>query len=82
MLTAAKQQGLGDLDVGAIVAFQERISGLEDYPWPLDEEGRPVPGAPPREGAGPPPWARQGDGPPGAARAQGQAPKQPEGVNP
>jgi 3-hydroxyisobutyrate dehydrogenase len=33
-LTAAQQQGLGDLDVAAILAFQERMSGLEDYPWP------------------------------------------------
>jgi 3-hydroxyisobutyrate dehydrogenase len=34
MLTAATAQGLGDLDVAAIVAFQERLAGLEDYPWP------------------------------------------------
>jgi 3-hydroxyisobutyrate dehydrogenase len=34
MLTAAKQQGLGDLDVAAILAFQERMAGLEGYPWP------------------------------------------------
>lgn len=53
MLTAAGQQGLGDLDVAAIVAFQERMSGMDDYPWPLDpggltDEGPPpeVPGAP------------------------------------
>ena len=37
MLTAAKQQGLGDLDVAAILAFQERMAGLEGYPWPGDE---------------------------------------------
>lgn len=36
-LTAAMAQGLGDLDVAAIVAFQERFSGMTDYPWPLDE---------------------------------------------
>jgi 3-hydroxyisobutyrate dehydrogenase len=36
-LTAAKAQGLGDLDVAAIVAFQERFSGMTDYPWPLDD---------------------------------------------
>jgi 3-hydroxyisobutyrate dehydrogenase len=36
MLTAAKAQGLGDLDVSAILAFQERMAGMEDYPWPLD----------------------------------------------
>ncbi|MGI8631138.1 MAG: NAD(P)-dependent oxidoreductase [Solirubrobacterales bacterium] len=36
MLTAAKQQGLGDLDVAAIVAFQERLAGMDDYPWPVD----------------------------------------------
>jgi 3-hydroxyisobutyrate dehydrogenase len=37
MLTAAQQQGLGDLDVGAIVAFQERLSGMDDGRWPLPE---------------------------------------------
>jgi 3-hydroxyisobutyrate dehydrogenase len=36
MLTAAQQQGLGDLDVAAILAFQERMSGM-DYPWPGSE---------------------------------------------
>ncbi len=39
MLTAAKAQGLGDLDVAAILAFQERMTGMEDYPWPLDGNG-------------------------------------------
>jgi 3-hydroxyisobutyrate dehydrogenase len=34
MLTAAKAQGLGDLDVAAILAFQERMSGMDGYPWP------------------------------------------------
>jgi 3-hydroxyisobutyrate dehydrogenase len=34
MLTAAKAMGLGDLDVAAIVALQERMSGMTDYPWP------------------------------------------------
>jgi 3-hydroxyisobutyrate dehydrogenase len=34
MLTAAQQQGLGDLDVAAILAFQERLTGMDDYPWP------------------------------------------------
>ena len=34
MLTAAKRQGLGDLDVAAMLAFQERMAGLEGYPWP------------------------------------------------
>jgi 3-hydroxyisobutyrate dehydrogenase len=38
MLTAAKRQGLGDLDVSAIVAFQERLSGMSDYKWPLDND--------------------------------------------
>jgi len=37
MLTAAEQQGLSDLDVAAILAFQERMSGVHDYPWPGDE---------------------------------------------
>jgi 3-hydroxyisobutyrate dehydrogenase len=34
MLTAAKAQGLGDLDVAAIVALQEQMSGMTEYPWP------------------------------------------------
>jgi 3-hydroxyisobutyrate dehydrogenase len=34
MLTAAKSQGLGDLDVAAVLAFQERLAGMDDYPWP------------------------------------------------
>jgi 3-hydroxyisobutyrate dehydrogenase len=34
MLTAATAQGLGDLDVAAIIAFQERMAGLDGYPWP------------------------------------------------
>ena len=39
MLTAAKAQGLGDLDVAAILAFQERMSGMEGYPWPGGDAG-------------------------------------------
>jgi 3-hydroxyisobutyrate dehydrogenase len=39
MLTAAQQQGLGDLDVAAMLAFQERMSGLQGYPWPGEGEG-------------------------------------------
>jgi 3-hydroxyisobutyrate dehydrogenase len=38
MLTAAKQQGLGDLDVAAMIAFQERLAGMDDYPWPGPRE--------------------------------------------
>jgi 3-hydroxyisobutyrate dehydrogenase len=34
MLTAATAQGLGDLDVAALIAFQERLAGMDDYPWP------------------------------------------------
>jgi 3-hydroxyisobutyrate dehydrogenase len=34
MLTAAQQQGLGEKDVAAILAFQERLAGLEGYEWP------------------------------------------------
>jgi 3-hydroxyisobutyrate dehydrogenase-like beta-hydroxyacid dehydrogenase len=34
MLTAAQQQGLGELDVAAIIAFQERMSGVNSYPFP------------------------------------------------
>ncbi|HEV7886642.1 MAG TPA: NAD(P)-dependent oxidoreductase [Acidimicrobiales bacterium] len=37
MLTAAMQQGLGDLDVGAVIAFQERLSGMTGYDWPAAE---------------------------------------------
>ena len=33
-LTAANQQGLGEMDVGAFLAFQVRMAGLEGYEWP------------------------------------------------
>ena len=36
---AAKAQGLGDLDAAAIVALQERMSGMDEYPWPGDGDG-------------------------------------------
>jgi 3-hydroxyisobutyrate dehydrogenase len=36
-LTAAVQQGLGDLDVSAILAFVERMGGIHDYPWPGED---------------------------------------------
>ena len=39
MLTAASAQGLGDLDVAAVLAFQERLAGMEDYGWPLEDGG-------------------------------------------
>ena len=39
MLTAAEQQGLGDLDVASILAFQERMTGLKGYPWPGADGG-------------------------------------------
>jgi 3-hydroxyisobutyrate dehydrogenase len=42
MLTAAKQQGLGELDVAATIAFQERLAGMDEYPWP--EAGAPSAG--------------------------------------
>jgi 3-hydroxyisobutyrate dehydrogenase len=48
MLTAASQQGLGDFDVSAVLAFQERLAGMDEYPWPEAGEagaGRP-PGVP------------------------------------
>jgi 3-hydroxyisobutyrate dehydrogenase len=35
-LTAARQMGLGDKDVAAMVAYQERVSGLPGYEWPGD----------------------------------------------
>jgi 3-hydroxyisobutyrate dehydrogenase len=38
MLTAAKAQGLGDLDVAAIVALQEQMSGMTEYPWPVEDD--------------------------------------------
>jgi 3-hydroxyisobutyrate dehydrogenase len=37
MLTAAQAQGLGDLDVAAMLAFQERMSGVHEYPWPGED---------------------------------------------
>jgi 3-hydroxyisobutyrate dehydrogenase len=37
MLTAAQAQGLGDLDVAAMLAFQERMSGVTVYPWPGED---------------------------------------------
>lgn len=46
MLTAAQQQGLGDLDVAAMLAFQERMSGVHEYPWPVadtEDGGAPTP---------------------------------------
>ena len=42
MLTAAQQQGLGDLDVAAMLAFQERMSGVHEYPWPGADQPRTV----------------------------------------
>jgi 3-hydroxyisobutyrate dehydrogenase len=51
MLTAAQQQGLGDLDVAAILAFQERISGLDTYPWPAAGNRVPEAAAAPAAGA-------------------------------
>jgi 3-hydroxyisobutyrate dehydrogenase len=37
MLTAASAQGLGDFDVAAIVALQERMAGMDSYPWPAGD---------------------------------------------
>jgi 3-hydroxyisobutyrate dehydrogenase len=77
MLTAAKQRGLGDLDVAAVLAFMEEISGLRDYPWPIGPDGKPIPGKP---GGGPPMGGppmggpRMGGppgGPPGSSRPAG-----------
>jgi 3-hydroxyisobutyrate dehydrogenase len=61
MLTAAKQRGLGDLDVAAMLAFMEEISGLGKYPWPIGPDGKPIPGKP----GGGPPGGFGGGGPPG-----------------
>ena len=82
MLEAAKQSGLGDLDVAAMVAFMERMAGMDDYPWPIDEEGNPLPpleggepilppGAP---GGGPPGGGPPGGGPPGGGPPGGGPP--------
>ena len=66
MLTAANQQGLGDFDVAAILAFQERMTGMEDYPWPEPGAGPPAGMGGPPEGmaGGPPPGVPVGGGPP------------------
>jgi 3-hydroxyisobutyrate dehydrogenase len=60
MLTAANQQGLGDFDVAAVVAFQERLAGMDDYPWPEPRKGD---GGPPQGKPGGPPQGKPG-GPP------------------
>lgn len=59
MLTAAKQQGLGDLDVAAVIAFQERLAGMDEYPWPAPQRGGE--GPPGRRG---PPGSKPGEGSP------------------
>jgi 3-hydroxyisobutyrate dehydrogenase len=78
MLTAAKQRGLGDLDVSAILAFMEQISGLEKkYTWPIGPDGKPIPGAPGPAGppSGPPMGGgRPGGPPPGVGRPGGPPP--------
>jgi 3-hydroxyisobutyrate dehydrogenase len=66
LLTAAKQRGLGDLDVASILAFMEQISGLGQYPWPAPGAGGPAPTGPsgrPGIPSGPPPGKPAG-GPP------------------
>jgi 3-hydroxyisobutyrate dehydrogenase len=72
MLTAANQQGLGDFDVAAILAFQERMTGMDEYPWPEPGAGPPAGMGGPPEGmtgrpegmTGPPPGVAVGGGPP------------------
>jgi 3-hydroxyisobutyrate dehydrogenase len=63
MLTAAKQQGLGELDVAAVLAFQERLSGMDEYPWPESRQAGAGGGG--RPGGGPPGSGPPGGGPPG-----------------
>ena len=70
MLTAAKQRGLGDLDVAAMLAFMEEISGLSEYPWPIGPDGKPIPGKP----GGGPPGGFSGGGPPGGRPPSGGGP--------
>jgi 3-hydroxyisobutyrate dehydrogenase len=53
MLTAAKQQGLGELDVAAMVAFMERLAGMDRYPWPVGD-GASAKGAGAGNGPAPP----------------------------
>jgi 3-hydroxyisobutyrate dehydrogenase len=56
MLTAANQQGLGEFDVSAVLAFQERLAGMDEYPWPEPAaEGRT---GPPAGRSGPPTQTR------------------------
>src|SRR5215210_7384833 len=43
-LANASEQGLGGFDVSAILAYQERLAGMDDYPWP--ERGAPGGGPP------------------------------------
>lgn len=71
MLTAAKQRGLGDLDVSAILAFMEEISGLDQYAWPIGPDGKPIPGKP---GGPPPGFGGSGGPPPGAGGPPGGRP--------
>jgi len=35
MLTASQQHDLGNHYISAILAFIERMAGMEDYPWPV-----------------------------------------------
>lgn len=80
MLTAAKQQGLGDLDVASIIAFQERMAGMDQYPWPSEEDGG-MPGGPPtggRPGGGPPGGGPPGGGPPSGGPPAGRPGERPE----
>jgi 3-hydroxyisobutyrate dehydrogenase len=74
-LTAAKAQGLGDFDVAAILAFQERLTGMEDYPWPDPSE---ISEGPPPGMGGPPPGVAAGGPPPGVGAGGGP----PEGGGP
>lgn len=49
-LSQASEQGLGGFDVSAILAYQERLAGMDEYPWPergAAGGGRPGGGRPP-----------------------------------
>ena len=54
-LSNASEQGLGGFDVSAILAYQEKLAGMDEYPWP--ERGAPgggPPGGRPPGAGGPP----------------------------
>jgi 3-hydroxyisobutyrate dehydrogenase len=37
VLTSAANAGLGDLDCAAVLAEVERMAGVADQPWPIEQ---------------------------------------------